>query len=95
MYEYSGSYPSMENKQTSNLSTKQRKECKCMLKRDGLKGQWREIVYGPNLSLWAGTERSYKHFAFGPKVREVGPNLTHLALEENALNVLNRLLLQR
>jgi hypothetical protein len=34
MYEYSGSYLSKENKQTSNLSTEQRKEYLCMLKKE-------------------------------------------------------------
>ena len=53
------------------------------------------MVFWPKLSLRVQKERSQKHFLFGPKVSELGPNLAHLALQENALIFILRLLLRR
>ncbi len=60
-----------------------------------LKGQQREMVFWPKLYLRVQKERSQKHFLFGPKVSELGPNLAHLAHQENALIFILRLLLRR
>ncbi len=53
------------------------------------------MVFWPKLSLRVQKERSQKHFLFGPKVSELGPNVAHLARQENALIFILRLLLRR
>ncbi len=54
------------------------------------------MVFWPKLSLRVQKEkRSQKHFLFGPKVSELGPNLALLARQENALIFILRLHLRR
>ncbi len=53
------------------------------------------MVFCSKLCLRVQKERSQKHFLFGPKVSELGPNLAHLVRQENALIFILRLLLRR
>ncbi len=50
------------------------------------------MVFWPKLSLRVQRERSQKHFLFGPKISELGSNLSHLAHQETAPIVIPRLL---
>ncbi len=58
-----------------------------------LKGQQREMVFWPNHSLLVWIERIWKFFEFGLLLTKVGRDFSHLALQENAPNMLMRLLL--
>ena len=53
------------------------------------------MVFWPKLFRMVQKERSQKNFLLGPKVSELGPNLAHLAHQENALIFILRLLLRR
>ena len=53
------------------------------------------MVFWPKLSRRVWMERSWKNFLLGPKVSELGPNLAHLAHQENVLIFILRLLLRR
>ncbi len=53
------------------------------------------MVFWPKLSRRIWKEKSQKNFLLGPKVSELGPNLGHLSLQENALIFIPRLLQRR
>ncbi len=45
-----------------------------------LKGQYREMVFWPNHSLFVWIERIWKFFELGPLITKIKHNLAHLVL---------------